>query len=174
MVDVIAQPEVASHPVSVSAEPEIAPYLVDVIPPCLPAEGSPIDPCKPDSLRGGSSGASIYVPDVPYSLQFYLEGWGYFAVSHLVLRGTYLPDTIRCDGKHTFRDADYYNDYNDGSSSIFNGRPILHCFADVRVNEYFVGTGPAILTLEVAHEVFFPFGDNPATIEKFEQLWERI
>ena len=153
------------------AATETAPYLVDIIPPCVPAEGSSIDPCKPDSLSGGSGGASIYVPDVPFSLQFYLEGWADWAVPHLVLRGTYLPDTIRCDGKHTWRDAVYYVDLYDGS---FNGRPILHCFADVRVNEYFVGTGPSILTVEVAHELFFPSGENPASIEKFEQLWERI
>ena len=171
MVDVIAQPEVASRLVSASAEPEIAPYLVDVIPPCLPAEGSSIDPCEPGSLHGGSSGASIYVPDVPFSLQFYLEGWVRLAVPHLMLRGTYLPDTIRCDGKHVWRDAVHYVDIYDGT---FNGRPILHCFADVRVNEYFVGTGPSILTLEVAHELFFPSGENPASIEKYEQLWERI
>ena len=169
-VDVIAQQEVVSHLVNDGAEPEVAPYLVDIIPPCIPAEGSSIDPCKPDLLFGGSSGASEEIPDVPASLQFYLEGWSKWTVAHMMLRGTYLPNTIRCDGKHAWRDASYYYD---GALSSLSGQPILHCFADVRVNEYLVGTGPSILTVEVAHDLLFPRGESAAAMEKFEQLWER-
>ena len=173
-VDVIAQPEVASHLVSASAEPEIAPYLVDIIPPCVPAAGSSIDPCKPGSQSGSSAGASIAVPDVPFSLQFYLEGAGWHT-PHLMLRGTYLPNSIRCDGKHVRRDAAYYYDgYSNPEHWTFDGDPYLHCFADVRVNEYLVGTGPSVLTVEVAHELNFPYEKSPAAIENFEQLWEHV
>ena len=145
-------------------------YLTDIIPPCVPATASSIDPCEPGALHGGSSGASYEIPDVPPSLQTYLEGSDYWTVSHLMLRGTYLPNTVRCDGKHAWRHGAYY----DYSNSVLTGRPILHCFADVRVNEYLVGAGPSILTVEVAHELFFPRERTPAAIEKYEQLWERI
>ncbi len=148
--------------------PEVAPYLVDIIPPCVPAEGSPIHPCKPEYIGPFAHD----VPDVPSSLQDYLEGVGYWFVSHLMLRGTYLPNTIRCDGNHIWRDAAYYR--GDFMPTSFSGQPILHCFADVRVNEYLVGTGPSLLTVEVAHELYLPYGENPDAIEKFEQLWERI
>ena len=153
-----------------SPTPNAPEYLTDIIPPCVPATASSIDPCEPGALHGGSSGASYEIPDVPPSLQTYLEGSDYWTVSHLMLRGTYLPNTVRCDGKHAWRHGAYY----DYSNSVLTGRPILHCFADVRVNEYLVGAGPSILTVEVAHELFFPRERTPAAIEKYEQLWERI
>ena len=155
-----------------AAATKTAPYLVDIIPPCVPAEGSSIDPCEPGSQSGSSAGASIAYPDVPFSLQFYLEGPTDWDVPHLMLRGTYLPNSIRCDGNHIWRDANYYHE--DSYTWPFDGRSFLHCFADVRVNEYLVGTGPSLLTVEVAYDLNFPYDQSPAAIETFEQLWEHV
>ena len=75
--------------------------------------------------------------DQPYSLQEFL-GDGTFS-THIVLRGTYLPNTVRCE-------ADNFNrspKHSEGGGTHLK----VNCFADIRVNEYFLGEGPTALTV---------------------------
>ena len=61
-------------------------------------------------------------------------------IKHVVIRGTVLVDTARCN--------DYYlklANYRTNKSN--EGLIRVHCFSDVRVNEYLVGTGPPVLTV---------------------------
>ena len=61
--------------------------------------------------------------------------------THVALRGTYLPGTVRCTSGHRMR----WPSYSDAWSSGL----LIYCFADVRVNAYLLGTGPSTLTVTV-------------------------
>ena len=69
------------------------------------------------------------------------------SVSHLVLRGAYLPGTVRCiDLGIRFRHPPY-TDINKWPASAV---PIpINCYADVRVSAYVLGSGPSTLTVLV-------------------------
>ena len=78
-----------------TATPAPAPtYLTEEIPPCTPVPGSSVDPCEPGAAPFGG-GAALSLPDLgdePSSLRSMLDGGDATAyVTHLVLRGTYLP-----------------------------------------------------------------------------------
>ena len=85
----------------------------------------------------------------PWNIRFFLDsdrGDG-FIVAHVVLRGAYVPGTVRCDvsggpnGTPTYMGAERQIEY-----LPFN---FVNCFADVRVNAYIVGSGPPTLTVLV-------------------------
>ena len=157
--------------VSCGSSPTPTPlYLTEVIPPCTPVLGSSVDPCEPDRgpfVMGGGI-------DEPFGLQYFLEGTSDTFVPHIVLRGTYLPGTIRCSSDYIYLSPAYPDPSGDPSEPDFlSGDPILHCFADVRVNEYVLGEGPPTLTVEVAHDVFYPYMGEQAEFEAWERRWER-
>ena len=141
-------------PSSETPEPE---YLTEAIPPCTPVEGVSIEPCAGVSPWVGSTLAHRDFDAQPRDLAWFLGGRTGVWVSHLVIRGSYLPDTARCFVDNEYHTPTYLNlgtsDY--GSSRI--GR--IKCYADVRVNEYLVGSGPSNLTLRVAR----PFYGIPMT-----------
>ena len=118
-------------------------------PPCTPPEGSNVDPCEPGTGRidhSGGDGAPGF--DEPHSIRFYLDGSGAASwASHMVLRGTYLADTIRCVSRTSYRTPAF---------TRMGTLPWLHvpCFADVQVGEYILGSGPSTLTVLAAHPVF--------------------
>jgi hypothetical protein len=63
-------------------------------------------------------------------------------VTHLALRGTYLPGTLRCTTRDPFRPPAYLlDDFGDTSTERS-----FKCYVDVRVNAYILGSGPATLT----------------------------
>ena len=73
-------------------------------------------------------------------------GW----VTHLVVRGTYLPRTVRCTTGDHFRPPSYLWDelvYDVGSRSI-------KCYVDVRSNAYVLGSGPSTITVMVFRMVY--------------------
>ena len=123
-------------------------YLAEEIPPCTPLPGSSVDPCQPRARRtdaantgAGSRGpVPLHVKDllaIP-TLPFYNN--------HIVLRGTYLPGTVRCTSGHRVLDP-FYAIYEYGGL-------IIYCFADVRVNAYLIGSGPPTLTVIVASSLY--------------------
>ena len=64
-------------------------------------------------------------------------------VTHLVLRGTYLPATVRCIAGDPFRPPSYLRDeFVDTATSLS-----LKCYIDVRANTYVIGDGPSTLTV---------------------------
>ncbi len=63
-----------------------------------------------------------------------------------MLRGTYLPGTVRCTTGHRTRWPSYSGGESDGLS--------IYCFADVRVNAYLLGSGPSTLTVIVKSSLY--------------------
>ncbi len=128
-------------------------YLTEEIPPCTPVPGSPSDPCGTDvaQITGGGEATTILVGSEP-------RGVGYFFgiaahVAHLVVRATYLPDTVRCAlDEGGFRHPPY-DDASDWSYSA--GSYSIKCYADVRVNAYILGSGPPNLTLLVWKQILY-------------------
>ena len=123
--------------------PTVAPafsYLTEEIPPCTPLTGSTEDPCESRWKRApGSRGLG----DLPYLVSDLLRPAVPFIATHVVLRGTYLPGTVRCTSGHRFRWPSYT-----GRGQVSSGL-YIYCFADVRVNAYLLGTGPSTLTVAV-------------------------
>ena len=111
--------------------------------PCTPVSGSVVDPCEPGpSVVGQPGGAGIgsYPPPEPEILDL----GGYLTVgqtlhAHIVARGTYLPDTVRCLAHGESR----LPPQRDSS----RGARTIKCYVDVRVHEYVVGSGPSLLTV---------------------------
>ena len=91
---------IASAP-KLTSTPTIPPapqYLTEEIPPCTPVEGTSVDPCEPVAAAISSRGSWEIGPE-PRSVGFYLgspRGEGNI-VAHVVLRGTYVPGTVRCE-----------------------------------------------------------------------------
>lgn len=116
-----------------------------VTPPCVPAPGSTTDPCAPqeygDDGDDGGITLSRILRDTPTSMRSYVDS-GPSLMAHIVVRATYLPDSVRCvtDGVRTRLAA-----WVTVSTSI----TAVDCFADIRANEYYVGSGPTELTVQV-------------------------
>ena len=115
-------------------------YLTEEIPPCQPAAGSSTDPCASQEGQqlGGSSEASLYFgDDEPFGVAAFVSGFSLTSSTHLIVRGTYLPNSVRCSLQE-IRDRD---PTSLGTSTF--------CFADIRANEYILGSGPPTLTVLV-------------------------
>ena len=156
---------------TLSSTPTLGPsYSTAEIPPCTPVPGSPIDPCEPDvALISGHGFEDIGLE--PWSVRSYLDDVrGKILVGHLVVRGTYIPGTVRCIADNTVR----YPSYTDRpNKSVLEGVSAFKCYADVRVNAYVVGSGPSTLTVLV-----WPFGywsnATPEAIERLRSSYERV
>ena len=134
-------------------------YLEEVIPPCVPIEGSEIDPCLPPILPRVES--SIHVTTTAltklYSYTDLLMGrdispyWTpHTRTPHIVIRGTGKPDTNRC-ALYPVELFDYELDGSDKyrSPELYTNAWLYLCFMDIRVNEYIVGQGPPDLTVQM-------------------------
>lgn len=121
-------------------------YLEEEIPPCTPVEGSSVDPCDPDAPLTEPCVDCIRLGDEPLSIRKVLDGfpppsW----VPHLVVRGTYIPGTVRCAAGYVFRPSPYSPDVvgYDGD------RRSIKCYIDVRANAYVLGSGSSALSILV-------------------------
>ena len=128
-------------------------------------------PCEPNvspaSAGGGEASDFLHVP--PRSPADHLN-----LTSHLVVRGTYLPSTVRCssDGK-LFR----YRPYLPRPSykpEWLESRKAIQCYADLRVNDYMVGSGPPALTVLVARSSSYEGERTTLQIERSRRAWERV
>ena len=70
---------------------------------------------------------------------------------HIVLRGTYLPGTVRCTAGDRFR----LPSHGPEISPTFLVSRAIKCYADVRVNAYVLGTGPSSLTVMATREIYW-------------------
>ena len=138
-------PRGSAIPPTKAPSPAPVKYLSNPIAPCVPAPGSSIDPCDPAWTGNGSSSASsVWLGEAgPFTILDFLQ-WFEEITSHIAVRATYLPGTVRCDADYNYRMADYLALETQWDR---NGNPGLYCFADVRVNEYIYGSGPPILTI---------------------------
>ena len=134
--------------------------LTEEIPPCTPAPGSSVDPCEPDverpwpwGVEGIGSPLALVVEHV--SQRDMLDvGDAWVLAPHIVLRGTYLPNTTRCTAGNPFRPSPYvaselgYDEYDYPDSFSIN------CYTDLSVSAYVLGEGPSALTVQT---LFYPY-----------------
>ncbi|MXZ02148.1 MAG: hypothetical protein F4Y88_00270 [Chloroflexi bacterium] len=89
-----------------------------------------------------------------------------FWTPHMVLRGTYLPDTFRCTSDEPFRPPVHLRDeFGDPADYPVT----IKCYIDVRANSYIVGTGPPALTMLV---FYWHYGSEEYVEETRLQLEE--
>ena len=145
-------------------------YLEEEIPPCQPATGSSTDPCaSQDGQRLAGGEASLYIgEDEPLGVEHFVYGFGWSSAVHLVVRGTYLPNTVRC--APTGMDSRYPS-YVRGDDS--NSTSTL-CFADIRANEYILGSGPPTLTVLVLDDGHNRYANSEAEMEEDRLRMERL
>ena len=137
-------------------------YLEEIIPPCIPVAGSEQDPCMPSLPAivepAGSEGAHLAWPyrDIPSFTEMLLgeidDKYYPLWAPHIVVRGTVLPKTTRCE-LYPLRSFDL----NDWGS--FENYGVHYCFANVQINEYVVGEGPPELTVSL-HQDSMYLGDQ--------------
>ena len=127
---------------SLPAPTTVPAYLTEEIPPCEPEPGSANDPCEPGGHALMPGGGLYMIGPEPRGIRVFLDRST--NASHLVVRGTFLPGTIRCiDNRVPHRSPAYL-----GRSVLPNASEIK-CYADVRVNAYVLGSGPPNLTAMV-------------------------
>ena len=124
-------------------------YLTEEIPPCAPVAGSSVDPCQPGvkvetTVFGYPSSGGILEYDKPWTIRQYLDGSAITFIPHIVVRGTYIPGTVRCTSGNPNRTPSYVE------TGYFQHSIAIQCYADVRVNDYILGAGPPRLTVQVA------------------------
>ena len=131
--------------------PTATPSGMAEIPPCTPVPDSHVNPCETSSDFIGISNQNralvfdqTYPPD---SVENLIEGPSGLFVTHLVIRGTFLPGTVRCSSGYDFRLPTFAQQSWPDSLTIM-------CYADVRVNEYLLGAGPSVLTVVVARQIY--------------------
>ena len=122
-------------------------YLTEEIPPCTPIAGAAVDPCEPGirlaTSMGGGLASGGQRPDAPPSIRHFLDGNSLVSLSHMVIRATYIPNTVRCVSGVPYRKPDYQK-----IGYVYH-TVLMECYTDVRVNEYILGTGPSQLTVVV-------------------------
>ena len=107
-----------------------------------------MDPCEPVAASLPSRGIWELGPE-PKNVEFYLgsaRGEG-FIVAHVVLRGTYIPGTVRCEFSGGLNGTPVY--WGPETQIEYWLYDSIHCYADVRVNAYILGSGPPTLTVLV-------------------------
>ena len=133
-----------------------------------------MDPCEPDVAQVSSNDGLVDIGPEPWSVRFFLDGGrGRILVGHLVLRGTYIPGTVRCIADNTARFPSYmgWRD-EDGPLDVSE----FKCYADVRVNAYILGSGPSTLTVRLGEYWYWvdETPGNPEDIEKLRSSLERV
>ena len=151
-----------------AATPE---YLTQEIAPCTPMESSTVDPCEPGVRLTMATGASLgstngEESDTPAGVRQFLDGDSLISVSHIVIRGTYISNTIRCVSGIPFRAPSYEE------LGYFHNTTLMQCFADVRVNAYILGSGPTELTVVVDFYHYWEGVSRQDTIDEITFLTE--
>ena len=150
-----------------SAEPVVRDYLTETIDPCTlwtVPETNPCDRYHPTYIDDGTTRS--YGDELTMDEVFDEELFGnnrHGTVPQIVVRGTGLPDSSRCRGDvfawhlHT----DYWAETAQNDPRALERTRFVHCYIDIAVQEYIVGTGPGILTLEIlrrlSHESGFEY-----------------
>ena len=150
--------------------------IIEEIPPCTPVQGSDVDPCEPDIVLAepvGGIGSPLPLGQSPTTLREILDGEVQPYVTHLVVRGTYLPNTVRCIDGLPFRPHPYEDPEEHGA--FLNESFSFRCFVDVRANAYVVGTGPSTLTVSHHAGIYWNgwFANNPLDVSE-EAMIERM
>ncbi len=148
-------------------------YLEQPIAPCSGVPGTTRDPCdrtpQPDL---GSVAATVQIREIPayWNLYFDLAEEPTIFTPHIAIRGTYLPNTTRCEV--------YQRKFPDFTNfSLPSKFYLLGCFTDLRVNDYLTGQGPPTLTVEsyglpILYEDGDPLGWTEGTRTQVAKAYE--
>jgi hypothetical protein len=145
-------------------------YLTEEIPPCTPIPGSSADPCEtagPIETFGAAAGTNpAFDTEEPLTIRQFLDGGSISFIPHIVVRGTYIPDTVRCTSGNPFRPLSY------ARPGYFQHSILINCYADVRVNEYILGEGPSRLTVLVSFHHYWHgyYAESAAAENTTEQV----
>ena len=123
-------------------------------PACTPLEGETGDPCEGDltQISDPSAHALRFLGVEPWPIRFQLDGGdGTRLVGHIVVRGQYIPGTVRCATRN-IRRAQPHTRLRD--HELESGLGFVRCYADLQVADYIVGSGPSTLTV-LAESVYF-------------------
>ena len=144
-------------------------YLTEEIPPCTPVAGSSVDPCEPRAEGSETTGTpgSLLVEPAFLVKDLFRSPTSPVFTTHIVLRGTYLPGTVRCTSGHARRAPAFL-----GRGQASYGL-LIYCFADVRVNAYLLGTGPSTLTVIVQQSLYGGRASDNDEAYGLEQLESR-
>ena len=140
-------------------------YLREEIPPCTPVSGSVRHPCAVHSVPSidGPAASSEFL-EVPRYWQFFPEGPLMFT-PHMVIRGTFLPNTTRC--KPYKRGFPAYANF-----SMRSNNRLALCFAETRVSDYLIGKGPPQLTVIIhVFNYAVPYVEPGSTVTITENDW---
>ncbi len=114
----------------------------------------------------------------PWSLREFLESTiGHDP--HIMVRGTYLPNTLRCTTGNPYRPPSYlaHEEYEFIEHTL-----LINCYVDLRVSDYILGNGPSTLTVlrhfhfygvGAAHAVFIKQSTGMSERAFFEDLSQR-
>ena len=95
----------------------------------------------------GAPQPSIDTSGEPKSLRAMLEFLDTVGV-HLVVRGTYLPDTVRCTTGNPVRIGTHVPELKEMyDAAVGDGDGVINCYIDIRVGAYLLGSGPGRLTV---------------------------
>ena len=139
----------SGYPTPPPHDPEMFRSYSDEVPLCTPIEGSSVDPCEPGvSIKTtaftppGSEWVNLY--DSPATIQEILQGDSVVTVSHLAVRGTFTPNSVRCVSGAPYHIPAYVK------PGLFRNSVAIQCYADIRANGYLIGRGPPNLTVLVS------------------------
>ena len=139
-----SMPTPTPTPVPTTA-PEFS-FLTDEISPCTLLPRSAVDPCELDAppFEGVFGEGFPDLGDAPWSMREMLDdgpppAW----VTHLVVRGTYIPGTVRCSTGDPFRPQSYLQ----VEFAFAVDSHSIKCYVDVRSNAYVLGSGPSSFTI---------------------------
>lgn len=159
-----------SVPTNIPAAPTATGYLTQEIPPCNPISGSSVDPCESDvkiqtNPLVDEGAGRIFEYDTPQTVRAFLDGGSISFIPHIVLRGTYIPDTARCTSGNPLHTPSYVE------PGYFQNSILILCFADVRVNSYILGAGPTRLTVQVSYLPYWEgyYAHDAANLDMTEQ-----
>lgn len=150
-------------------------YMRDIIAPCTLWTDPDINPCDFGS-RGGLIDTGVHVSyGDPLTLE---EIWderkhierldSLVFIPHIAVRATGLPGTVRCEAR---QHVDHFHSHRRDETASVDPREKsfvwVACFADFAVMEYIIGSGPPIVSIEVAGAI--AYGDSaPSLISMVE------
>ncbi len=126
-----------------------------------------MDPCDPDAELfsfGHGEPRDVRDYDAPASVREWLSipstpAW----ITHMVVHGTYLPGTVRCDSGDLFRPPAFLrSEFGD----FLPGRGVK-CYMDIRANAYVVGSGPPTFSVLLLRDSYW---GETLTEEQEEEL----
>ena len=139
-----------------SAEPVVRDYLTETIDPCTLWTIPDVNPCDRYHPTNIDNGITVSYGEVLTMDEWFDEELSgsnrHGTVPQIVARGTGLPDSSRCRGD-VFAWHRYTDHWAETAQQNDPRAPeqtrIVYCYIDIAVQEYIVGTGPRVLTIEV-------------------------